>query len=266
MAKPSRKAPNPLCLFCCKPGKSREHVFADWLSQLVPRAQNAKHNVFEGGGGSPVSHRLGNGRAVSKKVKAPCTTCNNVWMSKVETAAKPLLLPLMHGSSSALDADQQRIIATWLTIKAMVWDYDQVLRAVLQQDRDDTFQNQAPPKNWRVWLGRCDGEFGESGVFAESRLILRPDYLGSAFPEPTKTVLANTQAFLLYSGAFVGVTVCSPFIAGGAFNDHGGKTLRPLWPVSDKVDWPPVETIQIDGIGLLPQMLVANIRRAVGGL
>lgn len=266
MSKPPRTAPNPLCLFCSGTGKSREHVFSDWLSQMVPRAQNEKHNVFIAGGGAPLSHSLGNGRSVTKKIKAPCKKCNNEWMSTIETAAKPLLLSMMHDTPSAFDRDQQRVIATWLTVKAMVWDYGQVLRAVLQPDRDCVFHNRSPPKDWRVWFGRTNAEFGECGVFAESRLILRPDFLGSVFPEPTKTVLANTQAFLLYSGAFVGVTLCSPFIVGGTFNDHGGKTLRPLWPLSDKVDWPPVETIPVDSIGLLPQMLVANVRRAVGGM
>jgi hypothetical protein len=52
----------------------------------------------------------------------PCPQCNNNWMSDLEKASKPVLVPLMNGQQTTLNAYDQTIIAIWFFKTAMVYD------------------------------------------------------------------------------------------------------------------------------------------------
>jgi hypothetical protein len=47
--------------------------------------------------------------------KSICRDCNNTWMSRLESEAKPLLLPLIEGmlAGGALSIDERRLLARW---------------------------------------------------------------------------------------------------------------------------------------------------------
>lgn len=53
-----------------------------------------------------------------------CETCNNGWMSRLETAAQPLLVSMIQGAESViLDAENQRTVTAWATKTAMVFEH-----------------------------------------------------------------------------------------------------------------------------------------------
>lgn len=52
-----------------------------------------------------------------------CAGCNNGWMSRLETEAKPLLSPLIDGRDRAIWSDEQAIISAWLIKTAMVFEF-----------------------------------------------------------------------------------------------------------------------------------------------
>jgi hypothetical protein len=72
------------CAFCRKPGASDEHVFADWITDVVPG-----EGVFTTGGtGRRRTKQSGRLAVISR---APCGICNNGWMSQLEEQTKPLV-------------------------------------------------------------------------------------------------------------------------------------------------------------------------------
>jgi hypothetical protein len=54
--------------------------------------------------------------------RKPCKRCNETWMSKLEAAAKPLLIPLMKGKQILLLPDHQLLIARWLAKTVIMYE------------------------------------------------------------------------------------------------------------------------------------------------
>ncbi len=59
--------------------------------------------------------------AFEATLKSVCPECNSGWMSKIETAAKPLALPLMLGHSLALAPEAQQKLAVWAYLKCSLF-------------------------------------------------------------------------------------------------------------------------------------------------
>lgn len=52
-----------------------------------------------------------------------CQPCNNEWMSRLQSNAKPLLEQMILGNRILIGPEAQRIIAAWATMTAMVMDF-----------------------------------------------------------------------------------------------------------------------------------------------
>jgi hypothetical protein len=230
---------------------------------MVSRSDKEKHHTFRGNARAS-SRGTANGRALSKKIMGPCKNCNEQWMSQIEASAKPVLLPMMHGVQRELGPDELALLSCWLSLKAMVWDWGQSLRAVPQSDRDFIRTNRAAPSDWRIWIGRTDAGFGFCGAFAAARYLTKELPNGLLSPMPDRNLPANTQAFILYSGAFLGMTFRSPFVSAGTFDDKGGGMLRSAWPDPTRFVWPSGTTVSVEEVPGWPEGLVEKVRRGAG--
>lgn len=88
-----------------------------------------------------------------------CLKCNNGWLSELETAASPLIGPLLLGEPKNLTADQQTVIAHWSYKTVLLL---QMVRA--KKDRPipaerfrEVFNLGRPPTDVRIWLGLPSG-------------------------------------------------------------------------------------------------------------
>jgi hypothetical protein len=98
------------CVFCGVEGSlSREHVVAKWLR----KALQIREPVREFSGATYV----GKGETLAIVFHEVCDSCNKTWMKALETAARPVLEPLLLGAAArerrVLHPDQQAILATW---------------------------------------------------------------------------------------------------------------------------------------------------------
>src|SRR5579864_3557575 len=94
------------CVFCgtsLKGSRTREHVFPRWLLRernLADVQISPTHwRVEDRTAASVRRHTLNN--LVTSRV---CGSCNNGWMSELEIAAQPILLPLMSDDRARLDS------------------------------------------------------------------------------------------------------------------------------------------------------------------
>jgi hypothetical protein len=93
------------------------------------------------------------------QVKCVCgggsNSCNNGWMRRLENSAKPVLVPLMNGEAMRLSIEQQRIVAGWAALKAMVAEHDSVGHVTTSQaERDHLMATRLPPAlGWAIWIG-----------------------------------------------------------------------------------------------------------------
>ena len=81
------------CAFCTRPAESREHIFSEWMLDMIPVGERFTFNERNPKTGE--YFRYG-GRKVNLKAKAVCTPCNNGWMSDMENdVAKPAMARLL---------------------------------------------------------------------------------------------------------------------------------------------------------------------------
>ena len=121
--KPARK-----CIFCHSGNLSKEHLWPDWASPLLPpsldnrnsqqlRITENTHLV------KPPEFKVRQGSLWTTKLRVVCASCNNGWMSALENKAKPILIPMIDTKSSHdLSADHMLILSQWITLNIMVLD------------------------------------------------------------------------------------------------------------------------------------------------
>ena len=102
-------------------------------------------------------------------------------MSALEDEARPLLLPLIHGTPVTLTGPQQLVVATWSVKTAMVFDLTRAAEKIYfsQPERDYLYRARAkrgfgppfPPHTF-VWLATYNGDdVGAYGAASEFMLI-----------------------------------------------------------------------------------------------
>ena len=106
------------CIFCWRNDykPSREDVLRQWVQKKVP-AFSWQITDLE------IRYRFASRKGLDGVIsKAPCSRCSNVWMERLESKARPLLVPMIHGVHCKLNQSNQTSIAAWLLKTAMDFD------------------------------------------------------------------------------------------------------------------------------------------------
>ena len=110
------------CIFCGGSPVTNEHAWPDWLLEFVRNANpDTERTVYARVDGRMVRHWTT--EKPEQKVKVVCGSCNHGWMSRLEDAAKPLLVPMFKGEQVSFDLKQQLILATWAVKTGMVFEF-----------------------------------------------------------------------------------------------------------------------------------------------
>jgi hypothetical protein len=173
----------------------REHIWGEWILQYV-RSKDNKHSLKSttlGGPGalyhSQIRPRAGD--PLASKVKIVCKACNSGWMSRLQSGAKPALIPLIEGRPSILSASAQGAIAAWCAMSTMTGEFlsfDPTAIAISQAERDWLRDFQTPPKNWKIWIGHYPRR---KGIWTHYVIPLRAKDIFNVPDDPL--ALPNTQ-------------------------------------------------------------------------
>ena len=120
------------CAFCPSTAKlSGEHIWSDWLNPLLPgrkqfNLRNDKRQII----------RTWPSPELNWKTKVVCKSCNNGWMSNLESQhAKPSLSELIRGKKGILiDRSRAKSISLFAFKTAVIFDH-------LMRDRKPFFNN-----------------------------------------------------------------------------------------------------------------------------
>jgi hypothetical protein len=243
--------PRGPCIFCGDVGiLTGEHVFSRWTHKyLPPRGSNRysslrgtayrTHTEFE-----KVS-RTGDVR----DIKAVCVCgpkCNNGWMrSKIENPSIPLLKKLIQGQyNGRLFPNQQKMIASWAVLKAIVSQYDIGENVTVPaEDRTFLMNNHYPPlEGWGVWIAH----FSHHPKRAHpSSWVAVPFYMPARDEPPSidgRPPYYNSAAFTQIIGElFIRSihTTFPNFARRIRFPLPDGGTLLRIWPPSEiSIAWP----------------------------
>jgi hypothetical protein len=149
------------CIFCGSPGPlTDEHVFSRWTHRFLPPRSMKKYHVLRAETYIEKSDRFLFKRAGDIRdwqIECVCERrCNNGWMRQnIEDRARPIMIPLITGQPARILPEQQRVIAAWAVLKAMVAEYDRhgwVTTHHMQRKR--LMRTLLPPeRGWVVWIG-----------------------------------------------------------------------------------------------------------------
>jgi hypothetical protein len=242
------------CAFCINKADSGEHIWADWLKAYVPRT-NLKHHhsnrtFFLGRTESSVTHRSGDQR--SRKVRFVCSKCNTQWMSRLQIAAKPIVVPLLSGSASTLDREAQTSLSGWIAMAIIASEHLDTATVVTTRDECRWLRTKltAPPQ-WRIWIGN----YHDPDHPTQHRRCLMPVVKDEEFSE----FVGKEGTGLPYTLQTVSYRVGDLFVHAITSSAHHelvarirlpeslfGKLLQ-IWPAEGMiVKWPPTSLTRED--------------------
>ena len=105
--------------------ESCEHGFSKWLLKYIRAVRTPithfSYAIKDGSQKPRMEKMILN----SFKLRRICENCNHQWMSRLETAAKPIVIGLMDHSLSpeSLDDEQRRLLARWAGKTATIESY-----------------------------------------------------------------------------------------------------------------------------------------------
>ncbi len=168
------------CIFCQGTGLSREHIWPQWASKYIPASDSGshvRHTIVSSAANPwiPESHEKQNfqGDVKTVKIRVVCRKhCNNGWMSRLESAVKPILTPMLLDESIVLSPDDQRTLAAWITMKLMVAEFTRPTDVVTRLDqRTSLMRSLIPPSGWTIWIGRRQARKWRSGYWRHAATI-----------------------------------------------------------------------------------------------
>ena len=114
------------CIFCGAAELTKEHIFPRWLAAVLTPAVVGKNVTSERTQRS--AHRKGRqewsaGDVAGFTARLVCASCNNGWMSDLETRVQPVLSTMIAGHPTTLAPAAQLDLAAWTAMKAFVVEF-----------------------------------------------------------------------------------------------------------------------------------------------
>ena len=240
------KTPRDICLFCDQKATTGEHLFSRWIRKRFrpPRwsAFTAMDAAYEHRGYAILQKkniRRRHPRPITTiKIHVVCHDCNTKWMSILDNTAKPVLLRMIEGQTTALTASERQIVAQWIALKTIVLDAeDEEQSAIPESDRKAVRRGKALPSQWQIWVGMTGVDDGLACSRQTGHLTLgQPDDSDwAATPNTNNTIFALGRLFIfVLVGAF-------PFAEVKRFKAF--KKLQPIRARARHLHWPPKERL-----------------------
>ena len=218
-----------ICRFCgAHAPLNKEHLFPDWLRQALPAATKSKYFRRKGDG------TIDSWRSFSHNTttRIACYSCNGGWMSAIEGAAAPLLLPkIVSGTPDTLTGQQLAAVVNWFYLKALVIQSTTVPAVAPDNYYHDLFATHAPRPGTLVWLGALTGIDAATGFF-----------VGAKIDAMHNGVTASGYMATIGVGAFAARLVYVPPSLGQlgpVTNAPFDANLVKIWPGVPNAPWPP---------------------------
>jgi hypothetical protein len=232
------------CIFCGTTPLTREHVFPNWMGttlakdpRKLPTPYTFERWSIEGEERPTNRSAWESKRPLDFVARCVCKTCNVGWMSDIEGAAKPIVIPLIQGKQVELDTTSQATLGTWACMKAILAGYTHRPPLTIPQDwRSQLYENRAPPVDgWVVLITAYRGR--HPALFASHRLeLLRGD---DHEPAPD-----NEGILLSFVVGYLALKVIGVRRRGVS---NSGTPFTQVWPTSPLVLlWPPSAHVSDD--------------------
>lgn len=244
------------CVFCdSDKDLEREHVWPEWLQRMdwVPERVR-QHHVTERDD-EQLADRRWESPPFSVRVRRVCHDCNHGWMSDLEQAAKPLLVPMIEGRGRALHRDGQRTVATWAVKTAMMFEFTHTeILVVPQEHHHHVARHREPPPQSIVSLAAYDaGRF--DAYYRQHPLRVAGTGAGAVDAEGHNGYVATlgiSHLVLQVFGHTVPVELAverADWIAGSVYD---------VWPYGDSLTWMPRPALTAKGLAVFADSILTR--------
>jgi hypothetical protein len=142
------------CVFCGRQPVTREHVFPEWLLELLrPEGEPVagEQAIWDIGPDDEPHLREHRPKIQETVVRRACGPCNSGWMEADEKLIRRLVL----GQLTSLDRDQQRRVASWAMKTTIMFDFTHSGQRVIGSEHHRwLYEKREPPPNTAVWIMR----------------------------------------------------------------------------------------------------------------
>jgi hypothetical protein len=228
----------PQCLFCPNTVDSREHVFSDWILKEIKPSEPIHIKIAKR------TSKWVNNREM--RVKCVCHYCNNGWMSDLESANQQHMRAMIHDESIALKPAQLKLLALWITLKAMVLDGSSNLRIPFySQPERQGIKPSSPsvPIGTTAWIGRLSSSQFHAGLTDTFGDISN---VPKAFRGCVTTIVVGhlvIQVVTMHVIPIFATRRMIPNYKSGAWDVN----LLDIWPIFGDVTWPPALSFTLEG-------------------
>lgn len=170
MPKPRKRPRKPpgRCVFCNGVGLSKEHIWSDWLKNLIPlREDHGEHwaGLYHDRSSQTFQWaqlpqtRTRQGCLLQRKIRNVCERhCNNGWMSGVVDRAKPHAERMILGHQFQLEWQGMSDLAAWIAITTIMQEFaNPRAQQIAPGDRRVLMATKTPPDTWSIWVARYGG-------------------------------------------------------------------------------------------------------------
>jgi hypothetical protein len=166
-------------MFCEQGNMSREHFWAEWLHPLIPQPARQLHQHQQlqqtGVSGRALSRDRFDqrqGSVLNARYRVVCKSCNETWMSGLETDVRPTLSRLICGTEFNLARPAWQTLAHYLLLKIMVVDQAPMsVPTITKAERRSFMASRTWPDGIRIWILATDDDFWKMQVQSDAFTI-----------------------------------------------------------------------------------------------
>lgn len=230
------------CIFCLGGDLSHEHIWPEWMHCRLPESKGFNISRSTGREGLRVV-REGQGSIAKQSLRVVCRRCNNGWMERHESKTRPTLEPMVCGQWLPISGTQQRQLALWVTMKAMVLEHGYPPHAVMSWEDRAALCEGGIPNGVKIFVGHCGLGGWESASLKDA---IRVEFSSTVPPDSARK---NVQITTIGLGMLLVHFVVSKLEHFDL--DHrvriGHPGIMRLWPLAGRgILWPPVARISAD--------------------
>jgi hypothetical protein len=250
------------CIFCGNVADDREHLLPQWLQRILPSEEPVVHFRETGGIEAPQWER----KPFREKAKFVCKTCNQGWMSELESEAKPILTPAITRDQLPYEFDlvAQWIAARWAVKTVYVMQASLPIAPPIRPTL--LMLNFKPPPQATVWIG-SHARAREDPI--NSCYVQKPLEMNADQDGVRKSIDFGYMSFLAVGGiSFLVVEHrFDSYVEAvlGAENPFSDMFIK-LWPRTRRIlSWPPQVMADREYLDVLfgPQYPPARVRSPI---
>jgi len=192
------------------------------------------------------------GSAASLKLPVVCPNCNKKWMGNIELNASAILRPALAGQGITISPAQQRIVARWAALKAMLYDLRRPNDhpVVLDADLKAFYAVRNPPPQFQLRLGQYKGQLKHSGFHLRATTFATQTFGELPAGEPHAELLTVIFGELIVHSVLVGLR--GRDVPGLYQRGELDLAMVRVWPPSvGDITWPPTEAMDDQAVTAL---------------